>query len=93
MLNWHLECGTAGSYYVFRLRVSTDLVVVKTRNIHHRYSVVDIPSRDTSRNIFHEILRVSTTTRSVETRSRKTEYEPAVPHSKCQFNIVSNNDC
>ena len=38
-------------------------------------------------------LRVSTTTRSVETRSRKTEYEPAVPHFKCQFNIVSNNDC
>ena len=43
MLNWHLECGTAGSYSVFRLRVSTDLVVVETRNIHHRYSVVDIP--------------------------------------------------
>ena len=45
MLNWHLECGTAGSYSVFRLRVSIDLVVVETRNIHHRYSVVDIPTR------------------------------------------------
>ena len=75
MLNWHLKCGTAGSYSVFRLRVSTDLVVVETRNIHHRYSVdgisSDIPSRDTSGNIFHEILRVS----SPDTEYVESEYE------------------
>ena len=28
----------------------------------------------------------------VETRSRKKEYETAVPHHKCQCSIVSNND-
>ena len=47
-------CGcNDGSYSVFRLRVSTDLVVVETHNI-----TIDIPSMDKSRNIFHEILRV-----------------------------------
>ena len=82
---WHIKIG---SYSVFRLRVSTDLVVVETRNIHHRYSVVDIPSRDTSRNIFHEILRVSTPvrwpTRNMLSRNMKI-FRVSTPHKEWPY--------
>ena len=63
-------CGSIdGLSSVFRLCVSTDLmVVVETHNI-----TIDIPLMDKSRNIFHEILHVSTRTYTKNVDQKATE--------------------
>ena len=65
------------------VRVSTDLVVVETRNIHHRNSVEGHDSE-----YFHEILRVSTPvrwpTRNMLSRNMKI-FRVSTPHKEWPF--------
>ena len=80
-------CGSIdGSYSVFRLCVATDLVVVETHNI-----TIDIPSTDKSRNIFHEILRVSTpvrwTKRKMLSRNLKI-FRFSTPHKEWPYTVI-----